>query len=115
MPIMSRLLGNHSTMKYRAAFFLILSACATAAERRARNVVLFLGDGTGPATVNAASIYGYNQPRQLFLQNMPHLGLSETSAASTWVSDSAAGMTAIVTGRKTHNGVISQSESAVRG
>jgi alkaline phosphatase len=46
---------------------------------------------------------------------MPHIGLSETSAASDWVTDSAAGMTAIVTGQKTHNGVISQSDAAVRG
>ncbi|MDW8131420.1 MAG: alkaline phosphatase, partial [Bryobacterales bacterium] len=35
--------------------------------------------------------------------------------ASEWVTDSAAGMTAIVTGQKTHNGVVSQSASAVRG
>ena len=34
---------------------LLISAVAgAAAERRARNVVLFLGDGTGPDTVNAA-------------------------------------------------------------
>jgi alkaline phosphatase len=46
---------------------------------------------------------------------MPHTGLSETSAASQWVSDSAAGMTAIVTGHKVPNGVISQSADAVRG
>jgi alkaline phosphatase len=39
----------------------------------------------------------------------------DTSAASTWVTDSAAGMTAIVTGEKTHNGVISQGADAQRG
>src|SRR5439155_5581742 len=37
------------------------------------------------------------------------------STASAWVTDSAAGMTAIVTGRKTHKGVLSESASAVRG
>jgi alkaline phosphatase len=46
---------------------------------------------------------------------MPHIGLSDTSTASNWVSDSAAGMTAIVTGVKTHNGVLSQGDDAVRG
>jgi alkaline phosphatase len=46
---------------------------------------------------------------------MPYIGLSETSSASRWVTDSAAGMTAIVTGVKTHNGVIAQSASAERG
>jgi alkaline phosphatase len=46
---------------------------------------------------------------------MPHIGLSETSTASQLVTDSAAGMTAIVTGQRTHNGVVGQSAAAVRG
>src|SRR5688572_16815929 len=82
---------------------------------RAKNVILFLGDGTGPSTVNAASIHGYGEPRSLYVQSMPYIGLSETSSASSWVADSAAGMTAIVTGQKTHNGVISQSLTAKVG
>jgi alkaline phosphatase len=45
---------------------------------------------------------------------MAHIGLSDTSTASQIVSDSAAGMTAIVTGEKTHNGVIGQSATTVR-
>lgn len=81
----------------------------------AKNVILFLADGTGIPTINAASIYGYGKPQQLFVQNMPHLGFSGTSTASSWVTDSAAGMTAIVTGEKTHNGVVSQAADAVRG
>lgn len=85
-----------------------------AAADRAKNVILFLGDGTGPSTVNAASIHGYGEPRSLYIQNMPHIGLSEASSASSWVSDSASGMTAIVTGEKTHNGVISQASDAER-
>jgi alkaline phosphatase len=94
---------------------LLAALPAWSAEPRAKNVVLFLADGVGTSTINAASIHGHNEPRALFVQNMPHIGLSETSSASSWVSDSAAGMTAIVTGQKTHNGVISQSSAAVRG
>ncbi|HVR69535.1 MAG TPA: alkaline phosphatase [Vicinamibacteria bacterium] len=81
---------------------------------RARNVILFLGDAAGLPTVHAASVYRYDDPRRLFLHGMPHVALAETSSASRWVTDSAAGMTAIVTGHKTHNGVISQSDAAVR-
>src|SRR5688572_20975155 len=81
----------------------------------ARNVILFLGDGTGLSTIHAASLYGHREPQKLYIQRMPHLAFSETSSASRWVTDSAAGMTAIVTGEKTHNGVISQSDAAVRG
>lgn len=82
---------------------------------RARNVILFLGDAGGIPTLNAASIYGHGDGKALFIQQMPHLALSDTAAADRWVTDSAAGMTAIVTGQKTKNGVISQSADAVRG
>ena len=92
------------------------SASAQRAEpQRARNIILFLGDGTGLSTIHAASVHGHGDAQKLFIQKMPHLALSETSSASRWVTDSAAGMTAIVTGEKTHNGVISQGADAVRG
>lgn len=99
--------------------FATLLLCVGAAQgaeagARARNVILFLGDAGGISTLNAASIHGYGKARALYIQSMPHIGLSDTSTASEWVSDSAAGMTAIVTGEKTHNGVLSQSSSAVR-
>jgi alkaline phosphatase len=94
---------------------LALAAPLFPAERLAKSVILFLGDAGGIATLHAASIHRYGQPGKLFVQRMAHIGLSETSSASDWVADSAAGMTAIVTGKKTHNGVISQSDAAVRG
>ena len=96
--------------------FLLLVLCSLGhSAPKAKNVILFLADGTGIPTVNAASIYGYGKPRSLYVQNMPNIGLSDTSSASSWVTDSAAGMTAIVTGVKTHNGVISQGPDGVRG
>lgn len=81
----------------------------------ARNVILFIGDAGGIPTLHAASIYGHRNPQALFIQHMPHLALMDTSPADAWVSDSAAGMSAIMTGQKTDNGVISQSAEAVRG
>jgi alkaline phosphatase len=104
-----------SRVRVRYFFFAVLLSAAADAQTRARNVILFVGDGTGIPTVNAASIHGYGKPRALYVQRMPRIALSETSSASSWVTDSAAGMTAIVTGRKTHNGVISQGPNAVRG
>jgi alkaline phosphatase len=95
---------------------LLLCACSLGlGAPKAKNVILFLADGTGIPTVNAASLHGYSKPRSLYIQSMPHIGLSETSSASSWVTDSAAGMTAIVTGVKTHNGVVSQGPDAERG
>jgi alkaline phosphatase len=79
----------------------------------AKNVILFLGDAAGIPTIDGASVYAYGRPHMLFIQHMPHMALVETSTASQWVTDSAAGMTAIVTGQKTHNGVLSESDTAV--
>ena len=108
------------------AFFACGGSSAPAAERvqssegapsphRARNVILFIADGTGIPTLNAASIHGYGEPQKLFVYQLPQIGLSECSAADDWVNDSAAGMTAIVTGTRTNNGVISQGPESVRG
>lgn len=93
---------------------LLLAPLALSAQDRARNVILFLADAGGTSTIAAASLHGHGAPRRLFIQRMPHIALSETSSASHLVTDSAAGMTAIVTGVRTNNGVISQSASAVR-
>src|SRR5262245_60203729 len=100
---------------------ILLCACALASgqvqgtPKRAKNVILLLADAGGIPTINAASILAYDAPQKLFVQSMPFIGLSDTSPVGRWVTDSAAGMTAIVTGEKTFNGVISQAPDVVRG
>ncbi|HEY6302554.1 MAG TPA: alkaline phosphatase [Terriglobales bacterium] len=81
---------------------------------QAKNVILFLGDGVGVSSLNAASIYGYGRAQALYLQHMPHLALADSSTAKEWVTDGAAAATAIATGIKTRNGVVAQSASAER-
>ena len=98
-------------MKLRFSNLLMLGCVCCAAlsgQGRAKNVILFIGDAGGIPTLNAASIHGYGAPQKLFLQRMPNIGLSDTSASNAWVTDSAAGMSAIVTGQKTTNGTLSQ-------
>ena len=92
-----------------------LSLAATAAFGQAKNVILFVGDGAGVSSLNAASIYGYGKPQALNLQKMPHVALADTSTAKEWVSDAAASATAWATGYKGRNGVISESPTAERG
>jgi alkaline phosphatase len=99
----------------RILLALLLVPVAVSAQSRAKNVILFLADAGGVSTIAAASLHGYGEPRRLFLQRMPNIGLSGTSSASSLVTDSAAAMTAIVTGQPTHNGMIGQSASGVRG
>lgn len=83
--------------------------------RKAKNVIVFLADAGGVPSVNAASLLGYGQPLKLHVQQWPNLGLSDTTPVDQFVSDSANGMSAIMTGVKTHNGVISQGPDGVRG
>jgi alkaline phosphatase len=97
------------------AAVLVLPAMAASKPKKARNVILFLADAGGIPALNAASLHGYGAPLKLHVQSWPYVGLSETSPARGFVTDSANGMTAIVTGQKTQNGVISQGPEAVRG
>jgi alkaline phosphatase len=87
----------------------------TPAWAAAKNVILFIGDGVGVSSLNAASIYGYQRPQALYVQKMPGLALADTSTAKEWVTDAAAGATAWATGVKGRNGVVSQSPSAEPG
>ncbi|MCI4592162.1 alkaline phosphatase [Sphingobium sp. BYY-5] len=78
-----------------------------AGAQEARNIILFLGDAGGVPTLNAAGIMAHDRPQSLFIHSMPNVGLSDTSALNNWVTDSAAGMTAIMTGHKTDSGMVS--------
>lgn len=103
-----------------AASLLSLAIAAPAlaqaqAPQKAKNVIVFLADAGGVPSVNAASLLGYGEPLKLHVQRWPNLGLSDTTPVDQFVSDSANGMSAIMTGVKTRNGVISQSPAAVRG
>jgi alkaline phosphatase len=94
---------------------LLLSATAILtipAYSQAKNVILFIGDGAGISSLNAASISGYGKPQALYIQHMPHLALADTSTAKEWVTDGAACASAWATGKKGRNGVVSMSPDA---
>lgn len=90
----------------------LAAGAAQSAPATARNVIVFLGDAGGIPTLHAAGVFAHDRPQSLFIQSMPHIALSDTSALDRWVSDSAAGMTAIMTGRKTNNGMVGATPSA---
>jgi alkaline phosphatase len=82
-------------------------------RRRARNVILFIGDGMGVATVTAARILDGQQhgmkgeENKLSFEKLPFLAHSKTYQANQQVSDSAPTMTSIVTGSKANDGSLS--------
>jgi alkaline phosphatase len=95
------------TLQILAALGLATASAVPAGARPARNVIILLGDAGGLPTLNAAGILAHDRPQALFLHSMPNIALSDTSALDQWVTDSAAGMTAIVAGHKTNNGMVS--------
>jgi alkaline phosphatase len=102
-------------MKFRIVVLsiaLVIAVCP--AFSQAKNVILFIGDGAGISSLNAASIYGYGKPQALYIDKMPHLALLDTSTAREWVTDAAACASAWATGHKGRNGVMSMSPDAER-
>lgn len=72
-----------------------------------KNVVICIGDGMGFEAVKAASIYASGETGTLSFEQFPHHAEIATQAANTPMTDSAAAATAIATGHKVNNGVIS--------
>lgn len=92
-----------------------------ARNSRAKNVILFVGDGMGVSTVTAARILEgqlRGQPgeeNRLSFERLPYLALSKVYNTNQQTPDSAGTMTAIMTGVKTKAGVIALDQDAIRG
>ncbi len=73
----------------------------------AKNVILFVGDGMGFAHVRAAAMYRSGPGGTLSFEAFPCRGTVATANADGGTTDSAAAATAMATGVKVHNTVIS--------
>ncbi len=89
--------------------------------RKAKNVILFVGDGMGISTVTSARILEGQlngrpgEENRLFFETFPYTALSKTYSWDQQTSDSAPTMTAIVTGYKTRGGMLSVNHLTARG
>ncbi|MFZ9756066.1 MAG: alkaline phosphatase, partial [Bacteroidia bacterium] len=77
----------------------------TSDPRLAKNVIVMIGDGTGLAQWWAAQAARPDSSLAVFSM-ADALGLSLTSSASNFITDSGAGATAISIGEKTQNRMI---------
>lgn len=73
---------------------------------KARNIILFIGDGMGAEQRKAARWASVGQNGRLFMDDMPVTGSIETRSADNAITDSAAAGTAYAAGVNTKNGVI---------
>ena len=87
---------------------------------RAKNIILFVGDGMGVSTVTAARIHdgqvqGHSgEENYLSFEQFPAVALAKTYNTNQQTPDSAGTMTAMITGIKTKAGLISVNEHSLR-
>jgi len=94
------------------------AAANGAMQGRAKNVIVFLGDGMSLTTVAAARIFDGQragtpgEEHLLSWERFPHTAFSKTYNTDSQTPDSAGTMTAIATGVKSHTGAIGVSAGA---
>lgn len=104
-----------------AALLAAVAARAEAPGPAARSLVLFVGDGMGLSTVTAARILAGQlrgepgEDNRLAFERLPHTALVRVHSADAQVPDSAATMTAILTGVRTRSGLVAVGPQARRG
>lgn len=84
------------------------SGIASAQQPVARNVILFIGDGLGPAQRDAIQLATVGPYEKLVMDSLPYEGMVGTNSVDpeTFVTDSAASATSYATGVKTVNGAV---------
>ncbi|MDR0931806.1 MAG: alkaline phosphatase [Victivallales bacterium] len=69
-----------------------------------RNIIFIIGDGMGFGAIKFAGLHAHGKAQNLFMEQLPVNGISQTFSANSDVTDSAAGGTALSSGYKTNNG-----------
>jgi len=103
-------------------FLSLAAGCSAPSSEpaKARNVILFIGDGMGISTVTAARIFDgqslglSGEEHSLAFDKFPHVALVKTYETDQQISDSAGTATAMMTGSKTRSGVINIGPEAHR-
>ncbi|MEM7081669.1 MAG: alkaline phosphatase [Pseudomonadota bacterium] len=113
---------SHTCVLSFVAAALLMSGCTTVTtDDRARNVILFVGDGMSLATVTASRILegqqrgGQGEEHLLAFETLPYTALAKVYNTNQQVPDSAGTATAILSGHKTLAGVVGVDSRVTRG
>ncbi len=107
--------GDSYYVKASAA---VKGRAAERAPKKAKNVILFVGDGMGVTTITAARIYAGQlkgidgESYQLAMEKLPWSALSKTYTHDSQVADSAPTAVAMTAGIKSYNGSIGVTQAA---
>uniref|UniRef100_A0A182QKC3 alkaline phosphatase n=1 Tax=Anopheles farauti TaxID=69004 RepID=A0A182QKC3_9DIPT len=83
-------------------------------DRRAKNVVFFIGDGMSLTTVVATRMYLGNENMSLSFEQFPYFGLTKTYCVNRQVADSACTASAYLSGVKVNYGTLNVAASVRR-
>ena len=96
----------------------VAARAAARMPKKAKNVILFIGDGMGISTITAARIYAGQkkgvdgESYQLAMEKLPWSAFSKTYTHDSQVADSAPTATAMTTGVKSYNGTLGVTQAA---
>ncbi|HZK96286.1 MAG TPA: alkaline phosphatase [Prolixibacteraceae bacterium] len=85
------------------SFYEVQNYVQPTGKKQPKNIILMIGDGMGLAQVYSAMTANGGH---LFLENFKNIGFSKTYSSDNYITDSAAGGTALSAGIKTYNGAI---------
>lgn len=100
-------------LKFFVSCFLFPLVIMGAESKMAKNLIYFIGDGMGPATITGARIYQGGSESKLHIEDLEYTGYSKTYSSNGFVTDSAAAATALVSGVKTYDGSIGMSDPSL--
>lgn len=84
-------------------------------RNRAKNIILFMGDGMSVATLSATRVYMGGEELTLELEKFDHMAMSRTYCVNYQVADSACTSTAYLSGVKANYGTIGVNARVSRG
>ncbi|WHH60280.1 alkaline phosphatase [Petroclostridium sp. X23] len=115
--VFSRVAAALVLVLFAAACF-IPAGTGLAASKAPKYVFYFIGDGLGAAQRQVAEFYlqekNGDKNTKLLMNTFPVAGINTTHSSDTLVTDSAAAGTALATGMKTNNGIISMLPDGTR-
>lgn len=79
-------------------------------SKKPKKVIMMIGDGMGTSQIFAGLTANGGH---LFLDNFKQVGFSKTQSSDNYITDSAAGGTALSSGQKTYNGAIAVNTDTV--
>ena len=91
------------TSLFSVAMLALVLATSCCNEPKVKNVIYLIGDGMGFGAVTSLLL---SEDEMTGFEQASVIGLSETCSANNYVTDSAAGGTALATGTRTNNGFV---------